>query len=156
MSSPTCPVHGTKLTYPIVPRVSMYGCADCFRDTPFSSWQLTDAPAPLAFDASLDALDVENVRYPEGFAIEIIGLDAVRAAHRAEVERAVAEAVKVERSLAAAVCRYKSSFFHHTVVGKRLSASDCAGECADQIERGDYSDAIKDIAAAIRARGAKS
>lgn len=120
------------------------------------AWGLLNWHGKLDTRPYLAAKDAERHRVVEesmGRTLRVVPLHTRPVATGAEVERAVAEAVKVERSLAAAVCRYKSSFFHHTTVGKRLSASDCAGECADQIERGDYSDAIKDIAAAIRARG---
>lgn len=49
--------------------------------------------APLAFDAAIAALDVEPTHHTDRMVTtyDILGLDAVRAAHRAEVERAVAE-----------------------------------------------------------------
>ena len=61
------------------------------------------APAPLAFDAAIAALDVEPTHHPDRMVTtyDILGLDAVRAAHRAEVERAVREAVEQEREACA-------------------------------------------------------
>lgn len=46
-----------------------------------------------SFDAALAALDVEPTHHTDRMVTtyDILGLDAVRAAHRAEVERAVAE-----------------------------------------------------------------
>jgi hypothetical protein len=46
-----------------------------------------------SFDAALAALDVEPTHHPDRMVTtyDILGLDAVREAHRAEVERAVAE-----------------------------------------------------------------
>ena len=57
---------------------------------------------PMSFDAALAALDVDNDYAPDrGVTYQIVGLDAVRAAHRAEVERAVREAVEQERAACA-------------------------------------------------------
>lgn len=91
------------------------------------------------FDAALAALDVEevsdgynHVRYPT-----ILGLDAVRAAHRAEVERAVAE----ERDACLKSCR--------DVIG----AIDHDGECPMLIVHAYEVHGAEKCIAEIRARG---
>lgn len=58
-------------------------------------------PGDTPFDAALAALDVEHYVTEHGWRSNILGLDAVRAAHRAEVERAVAD----ERAACARILR---------------------------------------------------
>lgn len=53
-------------------------------------------PVAESVDAALADLDVEHYVTDEGWRSTILGLDAVRAAHRAEVERAVAEKEEAE------------------------------------------------------------
>lgn len=89
------------------------------------------APSPTPFDAALAALDVEAVdRKDSGVTVhEIVGLDDVRAAHRAEVDAAV----KAEREACAALVR-----------PERFGTRECSCDTL-----------AEDVAAAIRARGAK-
>lgn len=96
-------------------------------------------PGDTPFDAALAALDVEPTHHPDRMVTtyDILGLDAVRAAHRAEVERAVAEA------LGAVVPDWLPESTDEAVAAVR----ECADEIATRLMRG---------AAAIRARGAKS
>ena len=99
-----------------------------------------------SFDAALAALDVEPTHHTDRMVTtyDILGLDAVRAAHRAEVERAVREAVEQEREACARAC------------GDR---SDRLDKHADEHGMAYYHDAAiesRECAAAIRARGAKS
>ena len=55
-------------------------------------------PGDTPFDAALAALDVEENLHPDRMEVThtILGLDAVRAAHRAEVDRLSARVAKLE------------------------------------------------------------
>ena len=93
-------------------------------------------PGDTPFDAALAALDVEevsdgynHVRYPT-----ILGLDDVRAAHRAEVERAVAE----EREACAKAAR-GAALVNYGTVREFDAVSQQREACSD----------------AVRARGAR-
>lgn len=57
--------------------------------------------APDPFDAALAALDVEPTHHTDRMVTTyaIVGLDDVRAAHRAEVERIAARVAKLEAAL---------------------------------------------------------
>jgi len=122
------------------------------------------APAPLAFDAALAALDVEHYVTDKGWRSNILGLDAVRAAHRAEVERAVAE--ERDRNL-----DVLADFYSKTRAGRYASLSKEARQARLDVlthaysrmggglihERADELDRDEPIdGEAIRARGAKS
>lgn len=67
-------------------------CFDCLPCE--HEWHGTTGPAPDPFDAALAALDVEPTHHTDRMVTtyDILGLDAVRAAHRAEVDAAVARA----------------------------------------------------------------
>ena len=95
-------------------------------------------PGDTAFDAALAALDVEPTHHTDRMVTtyDILGLDAVRAAHRAEVERAVKE----EREACAKACIAQTE-------GMDDALGSIGGWCRVTLGR---------AADAIRARGAKS
>lgn len=66
-----------------------------------------------------------------------------KSGYQNNLARARREGAEEERDLAAAVCHYKAAFYDGTKVGRRLGASGCAKECAEQIERGDYPDGVR-------------
>ena len=75
--------------------------ADEMRGHPFTVAPLFTRPAPpvsASFDAALAALDVEPTHHPDRMVTTyaIVGLDDVRAAHRAEVDRLSARVAKLE------------------------------------------------------------
>ena len=104
------------------------------------------APVSESFDAALAALDYEpvDVRDTGQTVYTILGLDDVRAAHA----EAVRVAVEKERAECEKVCeRFASRYFdasilHGSAEGTRINAA--------------AAEAATNIAAAIRARGAKS
>ena len=100
----------------------------------------TSAPTP--FDAALAALDVEPTHHTDRMVTtyDILGLDAVRAAHRAEVERAVREAVEQERDACRVAC-----------IGVLCAARGRGALLGDLAKSW-----VEECIAAIRARGAKS
>lgn len=106
------------------------------------------APAPLAFDAALAALDVEPTHHTDRMVTtyDILGLDAVRAAHRAEVERAVREAVEQERDACAKAADAEAARMRGMVDGEVMATK----------YRAHYADGADTVAFKIRARGAKS
>lgn len=99
---PTCGIHIRGL----------YGAA-CFRLANNNTGGMADpwhhapplaapaTPGDTPFDAALAALDVEAVPDGKNFTVhyDILGLDAVRAAHRAEVARLSARVAKLEAAL---------------------------------------------------------
>lgn len=101
-----------------------------------------DELAPLTLDAALAALDVEPTHHTDRMVTtyDILGLDAVRAAHRAEVERAVAE----ERDACLKSCRDVIGAINHD------------GECPMLIVHAYEVHGAEKCIAAICARGAKS
>ena len=63
--------------------------------------------APMSFDAALAAIDVEETLHPDRMLVthDILGLDDVRAAHRAEVDRLAARGIA--RGCKRLACRRK-------------------------------------------------
>lgn len=88
--------------------------------------------APMSFDAALAAIDVEETLHPDRMLVTytILGLDAVRAAHRAEVD-----------ALRDAIALVRVNIAHERGCSHLLCIPTCAHAILD---------------AAIRARGAKS
>ena len=106
----------------------------------------TSAPTP--FDAALAALDVEPTHHPDRMVTtyDILGLDAVRAAHGAEVERAVAEEREAIVAYVREACGEGTLLTAQACAALRVTASAIEGGCR----------ALNNQRAAIRARGAKS
>jgi len=112
--------------------------------------------APMSFDDAIAKVDVDPYVTEHGWRSNILGLDAVRAAHRAEVERAVAE----EREAIAAWHDAEADRIRREIATSlqimRENASAFVGLNTSMDHEYAQTETHRECAAAIRARGAKS